>query len=427
VDADRGQDVSADLQYSAMDALEGILSFGFVVGEHDDRKLDNLEVKVIDLGLTQHFPDGDFRCLLGRVGKLQYMCPEAYARQPYDARKADVYCLGVMLFMMLIGAPPYQAPQIQNAAFKYISSGRVADVLKHWKRLRLLSEDAVDLLNNMLCYEPKRFSMAEVLKHPFLTGIDNEAMEMSHGDQGNEVDDVKEREQNVVPSASIEHGVSEMSMDDNNQPSKPGVGHHHHHRVKDPQEIDRKEESIGDNGNGNGNRCVELLTKWGLMEIYDVLHATGWDHPDDWHKLDVIVLQWEINIAKPQAQRFIDCFNAEFGDDGKQKKNGGKGTGTGTGGGGHPHNDHGHQGGSGGHHGHLQHGGGVNQNPQGNHLYGHHNQGQPPHGHQQGHFHAEVHPQGGQQQQVHYQQDAYQNHHINRPNHPHQFEHFHYY
>ena len=73
-----------------------------------------------------------------------------------------------MLFMMLIGAPPYQAPQTQNAAFKYIISGRVADVLKHWKRLRLLTEDAVDLLNKMLCYEPHRISMADVLKHPFL-------------------------------------------------------------------------------------------------------------------------------------------------------------------------------------------------------------------------------------------------------------------
>ena len=40
--------------------------------------LANLRVKVIDLGLTQKFDlqKDDFRCTLGRVGKLQYMCPE---------------------------------------------------------------------------------------------------------------------------------------------------------------------------------------------------------------------------------------------------------------------------------------------------------------------------------------------------------------
>lgn len=32
--------------------------------------LSQLKVKIIDLGLTKHFPNGDFRCGMGRVGKL---------------------------------------------------------------------------------------------------------------------------------------------------------------------------------------------------------------------------------------------------------------------------------------------------------------------------------------------------------------------
>ena len=69
---------------------------------------------------------------------------------------------------MLIGAPPYTAPQTQNAAFRYIISGKLEDVLRHWKRLRLLTEDAVDLLNKILCYERDRLSVDQILEHPFL-------------------------------------------------------------------------------------------------------------------------------------------------------------------------------------------------------------------------------------------------------------------
>jgi len=413
--------------------------------------LANLTVKIIDLGLTQHFPNGDFQCLLGRVGKLQYMCPEAYARQAYDARKADVYCLGVMLFMMLVGAPPYQAPQRQNAAFKYIMSGRVADVLKHWKRLRLLSEDAVDLLNNMLCYEGDRFSMDDVLKHPFLSSVGNVAAKEAHTVGGGDENDDDEKGQSKTQSVDIAYGVSDMSIDGNNQQSKPVVVRPRD-KAQEVEAMEDEKESVADkgkgngNGNGNGDRCVELLTKWKLMDIYDVLHATGWDHPDDWSQIcDVNVLKWDIGISEDEAKRFVACFNAEFEDQNDPNT----ATGGGGGGGYHGHGDgayHEHGGGGGHHHEHGHHGnlgqhhhGGVNQqghpqnmqpvqgyaDPHGQQqqLFGH--RGQDQFGHpqeQQVHGHHQ-----GQQQQVHHQQDAYQNHHINRPNHPHQFEQFHYY
>jgi len=281
--------------------------------------LANLRVKIIDLGLTKEFPDGNFLCRLGRVGKLQYMCPEVYARRPFDARKADVYCLGVMLFMMLIGAPPYQAPQPQNAAFKYIISGRVADVLKHWKRLRLLTEDAVDLLTKMLCYEKHRISVADILQHPFLANIDggNEEEKTSTTNVAPSDDD---NTLNVAPNpmGTIEQKVSNMSIDDesqaiNSQRKKPSM-----------TVMDQKDESTGDpdpnpydNGKGGGNltdfKCVTLLKRWDLMHCYDALLATDWAEPAEWHKLTKYVLQWEVGLEDTDATRFMECLNAQFG------------------------------------------------------------------------------------------------------------------
>jgi len=282
--------------------------------------LANLRVKIIDLGLTKEFANGDFLCKLGRVGKLQYMCPEAYARRPFDARKADVYCLGVMLFMMLIGAPPYQAPQPQNAAFKYIISGRVADVLKHWKRLRLLTEDAVDLLTKMLCYEQHRISVADILNHPFLANIGDDDVEeekstadapSSGGGHLNETPD---------PMGQIEQKVSTMSIDDDSnavksQREKPALN-----------AMDQKDESTGDpdhnrhdkgSGGGGGtladSQCETLLKSWGLMHCYDALLATDWAEPAEWHNLTVHVLRWEVGLEEEDAKRFMECLNAQFG------------------------------------------------------------------------------------------------------------------
>ena len=62
-------------------------------------------VKIIDFGLAKRCPNGRFTNKQ-RVGKTSYMAPEVFARKKYDPRAADIWSLGVMLFMMLIGYDP---------------------------------------------------------------------------------------------------------------------------------------------------------------------------------------------------------------------------------------------------------------------------------------------------------------------------------
>jgi serine/threonine protein kinase len=130
------------------------------------KKLGN-QIKIIDFGLAKYYANGKF-VNNKRVGKTGYMAPEVFAKKQYDPRAADIWSLGVMLFMMLIGAPPYQLPSPSNPAFNFIVNGRLRDVLKHWKRLRCVNKDALDLLNKIFKYESKRISMDEILKHPFV-------------------------------------------------------------------------------------------------------------------------------------------------------------------------------------------------------------------------------------------------------------------
>jgi len=136
--------------------------------------LETLRIKVIDFGLAQRF-NGN-RCIFqGRIGKTQYMSPEAYIGRKFDGKKNDVYCLGVMLFMMLIGTAPYKIPFGDDAAFKFIMNGYgIGRFLKYCKRLRLVTVDALDLLHRIFQFEENRISMEEVMNHPFLNVEDEE-------------------------------------------------------------------------------------------------------------------------------------------------------------------------------------------------------------------------------------------------------------
>lgn len=47
-------------------------------------------------------------------GTPAYMSPEIIKKQPYNGAKADVWALGVMLYLMMVGTLPFRAPNEQE-------------------------------------------------------------------------------------------------------------------------------------------------------------------------------------------------------------------------------------------------------------------------------------------------------------------------
>ena len=67
-------------------------------------------VKLIDFGVAQFAGAVKHHTAAGRViGNPSYMSPEAARGQRVDGR-ADLYSVGILLFEMLTGAPPFRAP-----------------------------------------------------------------------------------------------------------------------------------------------------------------------------------------------------------------------------------------------------------------------------------------------------------------------------
>jgi calcium-dependent protein kinase len=172
--ADKGRLCELDAHKYLTDITSGL---EFIHGHgiaHRDISLENLllsndgKVVITDFGLCCDCADGEMQ--KGTVGKDLYVAPEVFAGDSvYDAKKADVWSLGIVLFTMMTGIAPFELPSIYDERFLMIKQGKLADMLRQWQMLAFFSNDCLDLLSKMLCVEPeKRISLEQVLEHPWV-------------------------------------------------------------------------------------------------------------------------------------------------------------------------------------------------------------------------------------------------------------------
>jgi serine/threonine protein kinase len=144
---------------------------------HRDLSLENFfvmsdgTVKIGDFGQAMEIEvdsegNQNILCTSGeRPGKTGYMAPEIIDQQPYNMKKADVFAVGVAMFIALTGIPPFERARSQDKCWKYIKQGRLHHLIKAWQLK--VPELAVDLLQKMMNPENSRISLSEARSHPF--------------------------------------------------------------------------------------------------------------------------------------------------------------------------------------------------------------------------------------------------------------------
>jgi len=145
---------------------------------HRDISLENivltkdLDAKVIDLGVAHDYEDGNFSTECSRIGKDRYMSPECYLNQYYNGRDNDMWCVGVVLWLCLVGCPPWELPCVSDQRFVFVMRGMggIKSLVTRWRRQFLVPDSAVDLMSRIFRPQKDRITVHEALRHPFITG-----------------------------------------------------------------------------------------------------------------------------------------------------------------------------------------------------------------------------------------------------------------
>jgi len=148
---------------------------------HRDLKPENIlldkdfNVKIADFGFAAPIEGRDGSGQLKTVlGTLSYMAPEILARQSYMGHSVDLFAVGIILFIIYAGHPPFRQADPSDPHYKLISNNR-SDFF--WKKhseskpAGYYSDSFKDLITSMLQRNPnQRLSMADIIGHPWLQG-----------------------------------------------------------------------------------------------------------------------------------------------------------------------------------------------------------------------------------------------------------------
>jgi len=137
---------------------------------HRDIKPENLfystrrktsKLVIGDFGLAMQWKEP----MKHMCGTPEYVAPEILSNTPYD-QKVDCWSLGIVLYVLLCGYPPYYA-ETHVTLYDHILTKPLVFVEEDWSRI---SEEAKDLLRKLLIKDPKeRLTAHEAKKHPWLT------------------------------------------------------------------------------------------------------------------------------------------------------------------------------------------------------------------------------------------------------------------
>uniref|UniRef100_A0A7S0J9G7 Protein kinase domain-containing protein n=1 Tax=Calcidiscus leptoporus TaxID=127549 RepID=A0A7S0J9G7_9EUKA len=152
-----------------IDAINYLHSLGIA---HRDLKPENMlmtdssadaEVKITDFGLSKFF-DEQSKVMQTPCGTPGYIAPEVLRMKGYG-KECDVWSLGVIIYILLCGFPPFYA---ENDAQLYekIKRGEYEFLRPYWDPI---SDLAKDLIRKMLTVDPhKRITCEEALQHEWL-------------------------------------------------------------------------------------------------------------------------------------------------------------------------------------------------------------------------------------------------------------------
>uniref|UniRef100_H2SAW0 non-specific serine/threonine protein kinase n=1 Tax=Takifugu rubripes TaxID=31033 RepID=H2SAW0_TAKRU len=161
----------------------------------------NLNIKIADFGFSNMFSKGQL--LKTWCGSPPYAAPELFEGKEYDGPKVDIWSLGVVLYVLVCGALPFDGSTLQNLRARVLSG--------KFRIPFFMSTDCEYLIRHMLVLEPsRRLTMEQICKNKW----------MRQGDPDPEFDrliaeceQVKTERETELISEQVLIAMSEMGLD----------------------------------------------------------------------------------------------------------------------------------------------------------------------------------------------------------------------
>lgn len=201
---------------------------------HRDLKLENTlldgkpapKLKICDFGYSKSaLFDSQPK---STVGTPAYIAPEVLSRKQYDGEIADVWSCGVTLYVMLVGAYPFEDPGDPRNFRKTIQ--RIMGVKYTFPSGLQLSRECHDLMARIFIANPaQRISIEGIKKHPwFLKNLPPELID----------DGVGVAASRPPPSQSVEEVKSIVAEARNRLPMKNVTLHSDHASFNEEEYMD---------------------------------------------------------------------------------------------------------------------------------------------------------------------------------------------
>ena len=111
-------------------------------------------LKIADFGFAAPLQGRDGSGYLQtQLGTIAYMSPELIRKEAYQGYQADLFALGIILFILYAGHPPFEKAHVNDSYYKLLVTNRADLFWKNHSRNKpadFFSDDFKDLITNML-------------------------------------------------------------------------------------------------------------------------------------------------------------------------------------------------------------------------------------------------------------------------------------
>ncbi|XP_078593006.1 serine/threonine-protein kinase SIK3-like isoform X1 [Branchiostoma floridae x Branchiostoma japonicum] len=161
----------------------------------------NLNIKLADFGFSNHFTPG--HPLKTWCGSPPYAAPELFEGKEYMGPEVDIWSLGVVLYVLVCGALPFDGSTLQNLRARVLAG--------KFRIPFFMSTECEKLIKGMLVLDPKkRLTVQQICKHEWMVmdGQDPEFQRLIH----NYSDEEPEPNSEYISAQVLQH-LSNLNID----------------------------------------------------------------------------------------------------------------------------------------------------------------------------------------------------------------------